>query len=120
MDIPLEHAMVCWNPAAMEPTRHRSEPGAIKIVEHPDRIDASGPYLYSSGACDFKMWEDPEKRLFWLLHIFNTITTRDGIDPVVAHQAFLVIPEYRRGITTDSPGATYIDDDGSERRFSNR
>jgi len=50
--------------------------------------------------------------------------SRDGIDPEVAHKAFLVIPEYRQAIDSDLFGATYLNDEGTEqllrghRRFS--
>jgi hypothetical protein len=36
---------------------------------------------------------------------FNTIVVRDGIDPQVAHRAFLEIDEYRQRISPDMDGA---------------
>lgn len=45
------------------------------------------------------------KAAFHLMTEFHTIVVRDGVDPQEAHQAFLVIDEYRRRIAPDIPGA---------------
>jgi hypothetical protein len=36
---------------------------------------------------------------------FHTMVVRDGIDPLVAHDAFLGIDEYQSAISPDIPGA---------------
>ena len=50
-----------------------------------------------------------ERQLLAMFLLFNTITVRDGIDPLAAHKAFLKIDEYRHTISPDSPDA----EDGS-------
>lgn len=46
---------------------------------------------------------------------FHTLVVRDGIDPKAAHEAFLVIDEYRTSISHDISGAMYFDkDEGRE------
>lgn len=40
---------------------------------------------------------------------FHTIVVRDGIDPSVAHEAFLAIDEYTMTISPDIPGARDAD-----------
>ncbi len=37
---------------------------------------------------------------------FNTLVTRDKLDPQAVHQAFLTIDEYRKRISPDMEGAT--------------
>ena len=45
----------------------------------------------------------PDKRLLSIFILFNTLTVRDGIDPLAAHEAFLEIDEYRESISPDIP-----------------
>ena len=40
---------------------------------------------------------------------FQTVVVRDGIDPQVAHRAFLAIDEYRFRIAPDTEGAEFED-----------
>jgi hypothetical protein len=48
---------------------------------------------------------DPNFFALHLFILFNTITVRDGIAPMDAHNAFLQIDEYRDLISADTPGA---------------
>jgi len=50
------------------------------------------------------------ERLTMMLLDFHTMVVRDGIDPQVAHRAFLEIDEYRRVIAPDIEGAARDDD----------
>jgi hypothetical protein len=94
-DIPLEHAMVCWNPGSNQ----------VRVVRHPDTLRVSDGLRMTDGACEFERWADPAQRMKWLLQIFNAMVVRDGVDPQAAHQAFLAIPEYRNTIPEDQRGA---------------
>ena len=51
---------------------------------------------------------DEAMRLLSIFVLFNTLVVRDGIDPSVAHKAFLEIDEYRRAISPDAPGAATL------------
>jgi hypothetical protein len=44
---------------------------------------------------------------------FHMLVVDDGIDPQVAHQAFLAIDEYRPTISNHIPGATYPEDEAA-------
>ncbi len=94
-DVPLKHAMVCWNP----------ETDQVAIVRHPDIGGVSDRFQSTDGACCFDMWRDSKQQMKWLLQIFNMIVVRDRVDPQAAHKAFLVIPEYRQIIPVDQRGA---------------
>lgn len=49
--------------------------------------------------------EKATHQLLAMFITFNTIVVRDGIDPQVAHRAFLEIDEYRQRISPDMYGA---------------
>ncbi|MBR1235188.1 hypothetical protein [Bradyrhizobium sp. AUGA SZCCT0182] len=53
-------------------------------------------------APEWRTMPNRERRMFQL---FNLIVVADGIDPQMAHAAFLKIDEYRWGIARDVPGA---------------
>lgn len=53
-------------------------------------------------AREWRSFRDRERRMFQLFHF---IVVGEGIDPQVAHAAFLRIDEYRWGIARDVPGA---------------
>jgi len=115
--IPLKKAMILWMGKwwGDQPTsRFTATMGKVKVVEHlATPRELTRQFVSSYGACN-SGWRDSGKRLQRLFTTFNTLSTRDGIDPEVAHKAFLVIPEYRQAIDSDLFGATYLNDEGTE------
>jgi len=50
-------------------------------------------------------------RLLAMLFIeFNAMVVRDGINPQIAHKAFLAIDEYRDAIAPDIEGSSHPED----------
>jgi hypothetical protein len=91
-DVPLYDAMLCWD------RRDRT----AKIIRHPDTRDASAPYASSAGAC-YTDWRDkPElgRKLQFMIDLWH-IVAFDNIPHDVAHQAALVVPEYRDMLARD-------------------
>lgn len=82
--------------------------GQVKIgpLLGEDDADWTAPYAYTGGAAFTATRDLPEWQQIAMLFIeFHTIVVRDGIDPQVAHAAFLAIDEYRERIAPDVPGA---------------
>ena len=97
--------MILWTePGQGAP--HKPTGGKVLVVEYPAPHEVSVDYVSSDGAC-MGEWKDrtPDNQLANLFVMFNTLTVRDGIDPQVAHKAFLAIPEYCRAISPDQSGA---------------
>ena len=62
-------------------------------------------FAYTGGAAWTQWRETTGSALLARLFIeFNTIVVRDGIDPQVAHAAFLTIDEYADTVAKDVPG----------------
>jgi hypothetical protein len=95
-DIPLEHAMIAWNPKRAERLGEPMNDGAIQIVLHPDRDRVGKALMNTSGACDAG-WDNlsTDQRLDELLKEGYEIAVRDGVNIKDIHRAFRVIPEYR-------------------------
>jgi len=89
-DVPLEHAMVLWDP--LEPA-----PAPVVVVAHPNEDD--DVYSASAGACTMP-WPvlDTTGRLLRLFGLFQQLTVYYKIPPADVHRAFLCIPEYRRSV----------------------
>lgn len=69
--------------------------------------DWTKPYAFTVGAKDIARRHYPPDRSRAALFIdFHTMVVRDGIDPQVAHRAFLLIDEYRNAISPDTKGAS--------------
>ena len=95
--------MIVWTPAYAEDSETR---GQVAIVPWPDPGGRRRPYSFSVGACYSVLHTMSEAdRIAQLFMDFNTIVVRDGIDPQVAHLAFLQIDEYRERISPDMVGA---------------
>ncbi len=90
-DIPLSTAQVIWR-AVDNP-----ELPAVKVVSIP--ADDDRRYYASWGACNQDFNEaSPEDKVNMLFRQFHQLVTFDGVDPAVAHEAFMPIPEYRRAL----------------------
>ena len=60
------------------------------------RLDAPLCILLRLGACDLSFAEASDsERIIQMFVAFHAMVVRDGIDPQVAHTAFLEIDEYR-------------------------
>ena len=98
-------ALIAWTPAhlANDPTA-----GQIKIgllLSEGDR-DWTAPYASTGGAAYKERRTLPDDTSALMAFVdFHTVVVRDGIDPQVAHQAFLAIDEYRERISPDITGA---------------
>ena len=99
--------MVAWTPAHIaDDDPYISTRGKVEVVPWPDAERGRRRYSRSVGACFFELHKMPEwQRIAMLFIDFHTLTVRDGIDPQVAHKAFLAIDEYRARISPDIPGA---------------
>jgi hypothetical protein len=80
--------------------------GQIKIGPLLSKGDPNWPdcYAFTGGAAFIKQRTNKGDTLLAQLFIdFHTIVVRDGIDPLVAHRAFLAIGEYREAMSPDCP-----------------
>jgi hypothetical protein len=89
--------------------------GQVEVGPFPEKYDNgwSERYERTWGAC-WHSWSDlPEVELIAsVMVLFNTLTVRDVLAPLVVHKAFLKMKEYRETISPDSPGdkpGTFID-----------
>lgn len=99
--------MIAWTPAGDD-----DDPlaGAVRVGPHPDETGWSDRYLMTTGSTYLARKTMPIwKQVALMLSDFHQIVVGDGIDPQVAHTAFLEIDEYRAVIASDIPGA---DEDG--------
>jgi hypothetical protein len=102
----MTEADIIWTPADADV----STAGAVRVERHlsgwqrtPQDRWMPAAEAWGLGCALSK--SDPIRRLLSLFILFNTITVRDGIEIAKAHDAFLVVDEYRRAISTDTPGA---------------
>ena len=88
----LAEIMYAWTPATWEsPTA-----GQVRVGVHPDRVGWTRPFASCLGACDLSFVEASDsERIIQMFVAFHAMVVRDGIDPQVAHTAFLEIDEYR-------------------------
>lgn len=99
-------ALIAWTPAHIEghATAGQVKVGNLLSQENPK--DWSRPYLMTGGAAEVRRRElEGWEAVAFVFIEFNTIVARDGVDPKVAHEAFLAIDEYAERISPDMPGA---------------
>jgi hypothetical protein len=99
-------ALIAWTPVH---TTHRPKTiGQVKVgpLLHDGGEDWSKLFAFTGGAAqvDRRKWRGA-KSVAQVFIEFHTLVVRDGIDPQVAHKAFLVIDEYAEAISPDIPGA---------------
>lgn len=100
--------MIAWNPVG-GPLRKTGEEGTVKVGPHPDLTGWSDRFDMTSGAAFLERKKLPIwNQVALMLTDFHQMVVRDGVDPQVAHAAFLLIDEYRAVISPDIQGA----DDG--------
>ena len=91
----LKDAAIVWGPA------NRPEDalcGQVKIVLHHGQWErTSGDRWMPASNCF-----PPGQEELGMFVLFNALVVRDGIDPQVAHKAFLQIAEYRQRIAPDA------------------
>jgi len=97
------NAIVEWTPDNGIWTNHTETAGQVRVV----------PKIHTDSK-RFAMWEDviptyaicsKWQQVAMVFVHFHTIVTRDGIDPRIAHKAFLEIEEYRERMSPDIRGA---------------
>lgn len=103
-DVPLREAQVIWD-------YHGDEPDApsVLVMGHPDangrdrwgsRDDNN--YHSSWGACSSDFNDaSAERKLLMLFRQYHWMVLTKEVDPKAAHEAFLVIPEYRAEMPID-------------------
>lgn len=118
ISIPLEQAVICWDDASRFPPRGRVGVMTFEDYGQAPSLGQQGMYRSSRGACNLP-WRNATKpaRLAMLHDLFLALTVCEGIDPGSANQAFCVIPEWRRSLASDIPGATYFDQEENERLY---
>lgn len=89
-DVPLADAMILWD-------RDDGLNPRVVVIGHPEKSDSS--YSSSYGSCNLD-WStaDDVGRLLRLFSRFIELTVAEGLTPREVHEAFSVIPEYRRAM----------------------
>ena len=78
--------------------------GEIEVGPWDSDRDWSAKYLNTGGACYSHVQEASDLRSRLILMVeFNHIVTRDKVDPLKAHRAFMKIDEYRDLMSEDMP-----------------
>jgi hypothetical protein len=90
--VKLKGAMIAWTPKR-----------EVKVGPWPDTSGWSKSYDVTDGAC-FMRWGEftEDQRQKALFVVFHTMVVRDEVDPSVAHDALMVIDEYRELIAPDT------------------
>jgi hypothetical protein len=100
-------ALIAWTPAYAADL-HPATVGQVKVGPLLGEGDAdwTKPYAMTGGASEvaLRSWRGDKSRARLFIE-FHTLVVRDGIDPQVAHAAFLAIDEYAEAISPDIPGA---------------
>lgn len=95
MDIPISQALILYTP----PHGERPAAFAIRPLGHPDY----NKFTYKVGAC-FRVWQEQTNpkylQLRLLVDVWHAVAFY-GIPPKMAHEALLVIPEYRDMLADD-------------------
>ena len=96
------NAMIAWTPDDHEEPHEHIWAGRVEVGPYPDPLGWAKMYAQTApaGAPSGSSEEGQTLRVFLNFH---TLVVRDGIDPLVAHQAFLAIDEYRESIAPDIP-----------------
>ena len=100
-----------WTPADCKKRllrRGDHPPGSVKVLRFLSDGDRRETLRYKrdTGACltDWRHASSEQLKAL-VLAVFHALVVRDGIHPQAAHQAFLVIDEYREIISPDIEGA---------------
>jgi hypothetical protein len=104
-------AHILWTPADCKRRllrRGDHPPGSVKVLRFLSDGDRQETQRYKRDAgASFIDWRhrSSEQLKALVLAEFHALVVRDGIHPHAAHQAFLVINEYREVISSDIEGA---------------
>ena len=102
-------AIIVWTPVRWADLKPETA-GQVAVLAAPDRAGEGKRYMMRSGAGSSALSAlSEEARIARLFIDFQTLVVRDGIDPMVAHRAFLAIDEYRFRIAPDTEGAEFED-----------
>ncbi|MGU3540849.1 hypothetical protein [Methylobacterium sp. A54F] len=102
-------AIIAWTPARWAELKPETA-GRVEVLPHPDTGGRARAYMMQAGAGSSAFRALPEEAQLLRMFIdFQTLVVRDGIDPQVAHAAFLAIDEYRFRIAPDTEGAAFED-----------
>lgn len=97
--------MIAWTPQSYVDLKPDLA-GKVEVGPWPDKTGWSDKYAMTGGACYTDLHKQTEWQRNWRIFVdFHTLTVRDGVDPQTAHEAFLVIDEYRALISPDIRGA---------------
>jgi len=91
---------IAWTPAWW---KSKSETrGQVALAPRPPyrAVDPFAMWVYATEA-----GQSGAEQIAQVMIHFHTVVVRDGIDPKVAHAAFLGIDEYRAAISPDIEGA---------------
>ena len=100
-------AIIAWTPVRWAELKPETA-GQVVILPAPDTAGKAKRYMMRAGASSSALATlSEEARIARLFIDFQTVVVRDGIDPQVAHRAFLAIDEYRFRIAPDTEGAEF-------------
>lgn len=106
-------ANIAWTPLGYDGLKSATA-GRVQVGPRSNPggwMDSYPAWVYAVESSDIA--ESPGRAAWRLMVNFHTLVVRDGINPQVAHQAFLAIDEYRAMISPDIPGATYEECNGN-------
>ena len=102
-------AIIAWTPVRWAELKPETA-GLVVVLPAPDAAGEAKRYMMRAGASSSALATlTEEARVARLFIDFQTLVVRDGIDPQVAHRAFLAIDEYRFRIAPDTDGAEFED-----------
>lgn len=102
-------AIIAWTPVRWAELKPETA-GQVVVLTAPDAAGEAKRYVMRAGASSSALATlSEEARIARLFIDFQTLVVRDGIDPQVAHRAFLAIDEYRFRIAPDTEGAEFED-----------
>ncbi|MCJ2133557.1 hypothetical protein MKK69_05665 [Methylobacterium sp. J-026] len=105
----LIEAIIAWTPIRWAELKPETA-GQVVVLAAPDAAGEARRYMMRAGASSSALAAlSDEARIARLFIDFQTLVVRDGIDPQVAHRAFLAIDEYRFRIAPDTEGAAFED-----------
>lgn len=100
-----KNCMIAWTPK-YDFNRGNETRGCAEVGQWPDKTGWSKKYQRTVGGCNFDIQQgDKIENLLSIFMEFNVLVVRDGINPQVAHEAFLDIEEYAKHIAPDMRGA---------------
>ena len=102
-------AIIAWTPVRWAELKPETA-GQVVVLPAPDAAGDGKRYMMRAGAGSSALAAlSEDARIARLFIDFQTLVVRDGIDPQVAHRAFLTIDEYRFRIAPDTEGAEFED-----------